>query len=113
MTATVHRLPTISRGPRAGQERPVTDCVLDGLTAAKDVAIKLKRNGFTVIGAIVDGFNRPTIQVVRHPVVDELLAAGNAGYFYRSATEQHGEFKGEANDGSEVRVVWVELRGEA
>lgn len=111
MTATVHRLPTIARGPRAGQPRPVTDIVLDGLTAAKEVAVTLKRNGFVVIGADIDGGQRPTVQVNWHPLIQEILNAGNAGYFRQTATERFGEFKGEGNDGTEVRIVWVEKLG--
>lgn len=43
----------IRHGPRAGQPRPISDIVLDGITAAREIAIRLKRNGFTIINCVV------------------------------------------------------------
>lgn len=102
--------PLIAKGTNAGQQRPMTDLVLDGLTAIKDVVVKLKRNGMTVIGAHADS-GVPTVQVDRHRLIDELLEAGQAGYYRDNHTERYGEFFGEANDGTKVRVVWVEKKG--
>lgn len=101
---------TISAGPNAGQPVPVTDLVLDGLAAVKDVVVKLKRNGFTVISASADA-NQPVIQVAWHRMLQKLIEAGEAGYYYQNHREKHGEFYGEANDGTKVRIVWVEIKG--
>lgn len=80
--------------------------LLAGLKAMHDVAQKLERNGFTVIAGFHDV--RPELQVLRNRLIDQLLEANEAGYFYQSPTERRGEFFGEGNDGTKVRVVWIE-----
>lgn len=101
----------IRHGPRAGQPRPITDIVLDGITAAREIAIRLKRNGFTVINCIV-GSGLPTVQVAACRLTAELIAAGGAADFMQTTVsgtpERHFSFNTETNDGRAVRVIWVE-----
>jgi len=104
--------PTIAYGHRRGQPRPVTDIALDGLTAAREVAIRLKRNGFTVIGAVV-GDAVPTVQVAAGPATTEMIDLDIAAYYKHRYVdgigyERHGQFPAETTDGHKVRVVWVE-----
>lgn len=102
---------TIAHGPNAGRLQPITDIVLDGITAAREIAIKLKRNGFTVINCIV-GNGLPTVQVASCRLTQEMIAADAACYYKHSTVggipERHGQFQAEATDGKKVRVVWVE-----
>lgn len=101
---------TIAHGRNAGKPACSADMVMDNLTAAKDVAARLKRNGFTVISAAADT-QIATVAVQQHAMCAQLIADGQAGYYLMRAGEKHGEFYGEANDGRRVRVVWVEGGG--
>lgn len=110
----VNHSQVIRCGPRAGQPRPITDIVLDGLSAAKIVAIKLKRNGLTVIGATVDN-GMPTVQVAACRLTAELVEHDAAAYYKHTTlggvAERHGVFTAETDDGRKVRVLWVERGG--
>ncbi|GAB2182644.1 hypothetical protein DLREEDagrD3_28670 [Denitratisoma sp. agr-D3] len=87
------------------------DRVLDSLTAAKSVVLKLRLNGFDIISVLAGADGRTTVQVAYHPRIKQMLETGQAGYYYQTNTEQHGEFRAEANDGTIVQVVWVERKG--
>jgi len=101
----------ITRGPNAGMPRPITDIVIDGIFAAKEIAVKLKRNGFTIINCIV-GDGLPTVQVASCRLTAELIRNEAACYYKHSTVggipERHGQFQAETDDGRQVRVVWVE-----
>lgn len=89
--------------------RPTTDvapALVAGLKAMHDVAQKLERNGFSVIGAFFT--TRPELTVQRHRLIDQLIQENQAAYFYHSQNERRGEFFGEGNDGTKVRIIWIE-----
>ena len=106
MQTTSHTSPRIAFGQNAGQPRPITDIVIDGLTKCRDAAIKLKRNGYTVISCITDNA-LPPVQIQACRKTAEMIDLGAACY-YRWRTvdgerERHGQFHIEG-----VRVIWVE-----
>lgn len=84
----------------------ITDMTLEKLTAARDAVVRLKAEGFIVIGATIDSV-RPTVQIEGGRMTDGLIDEEVACY-YKWLTrdgkqERHGQFN---LDG--VRVVWVE-----
>lgn len=101
----------IRSGPRAGQPRPITDTIIDGISAAKEIAVKLKHQGATVIGVdICHGV--PRVQIMAGRFTEELKRA-DVGALWKSrvtrgATEEHGQAAVETNDGQKVHIVWVE-----
>lgn len=80
--------------------------LLGGLKAMHDVAEKLQRNGFVVVGAFYS--TRPELTVQRHYLIGQMVEEGLAGYYFQSQTERRGEFFGEGNDGTKVRIIWTE-----
>ena len=98
--------PHIGSGPNAGKLRPITDIVIDGLTRARSVAIKLKRNGFTVINCITDS-TMPTVQIQADSNTQELIRFNLACYYkwctFNGVRERHGQFHADG-----VRVLWIE-----
>lgn len=105
----------IRSGPRAGMPRPISDTIIDGITAAREIAIKLKRQGATVIGVDV-GDGRPAVQIVAGRLTQD-LQEHDIGVVWKTSTvrglpERHGQAKVQTDDGREVLIVWVE-RGQA
>ncbi len=101
----------ITRGPNARLTRPVTDIVIDGIFAAKEIALKLKHQGATVIGCDVYG-GIPTVQIVAGRFTEALLKE-DVGVHWKSSTvsgvrEKHGYARVFTDDGREVRLAWVE-----
>ena len=100
--------PVIAKGPHAGQPQPVIEQMLDQAHQIKAVIVKLKRNGFEVIGAMTSIGLAPTIQVASGREADNLIETGQAAYYKYSMDAagiqtRHGQFQ---VDG--VRIVWCE-----
>lgn len=103
----------IAYGPRAGLPRPVTDIVMDQQSAVWRTTVRLKRNGFEVLGTMVNATAQPSIHVLPGAQTDEMIALGQAVYYrYGKNADgvdiRYGQFQIEG-----VRVVWVELGARA
>lgn len=100
--------PIIAKGPHAGQPQPVTDQMLDQAHQIKTAIVKLKRNGFEVIGSMTSIGLPPCIQVAAGREVKRLIEIGEAVYYrYHMDVDgiqnRHGQFH---VDG--VRITWCE-----
>jgi hypothetical protein len=102
----------ITRGPNAGLPKPITDIVIDGLFAVKEIAVKLKRQQATVIGIDI-GSGLPTVQIMAGRASRDLVKAGVAACHKRrigssGAPEYHWFARVYTDEGREVRVIWIE-----
>lgn len=103
------RTQTINAGRNAGQMRPVNDLFIDAITAARMVAIQLKREGFTVLGSEITG-GMATIQVESGRATREMVDAGKAGYTRWETKDGVRSKFGQFHIGN-CRVVFVEKGG--
>lgn len=104
--------PIISRGRHAGQPRPITDIVVDALFDAKEIALKLKRQGAALIGIDI-GNGLPTLQILPGPITRELIENGHAACSKRQcgrSGEQAYYWFAQTwtDDGHEVRLEWID-----
>lgn len=101
---------TIRHGRNAGAPRPLTDIILDRLTAAKQAVVVLKREGYSVIDVRIADGCKPTIELQDHPRLAQLVAEQKASYYiYRqghTGPERVGQF-----DLDGCRVIWTARGG--
>jgi len=86
----------------------LSDQILDQLSALRQVALQLKRNGYTLLGATIEG-GLPTIEVRAGSLTDEMLALDLATHYKWTTVQGEPQRWGQFLDKpSGVRVIFVE-----
>lgn len=95
----------IQAGPNAGQPRPASIQVVDGLDACKKAVLHLRAVGYNVIGAHAGADTVPVVQVAVDLRCHQAIGDHEAEYYRRSDTQLHGRFHAMLHGAC---VVWTE-----